>query len=208
MLAPTKVLICEPNHIMRAGLEAILNSDPRIEVVGTSTSLKEAVASANTLKPHVMVVNLSDGSVQNVQLFAARIASALEEVFVLGLIPKDSPDTLARAFYAGIAGFVRNDITPDKLISAVLAAAQNKELLTGALKSGKKGPSSFAGLLTRREMQVLRGIVDGKSNREIAQELFLSEKTVKNHITNLLRKLGVQDRTQAAVLALREGEFD
>ncbi|HHV43660.1 MAG TPA: response regulator transcription factor [Firmicutes bacterium] len=57
-------------------------------------------------------------------------------------------------------------------------------------------------------MQVLRGIVDGKSNREIAQELFLSEKTVKNHITNLLRKLGVQDRTQAAVLALREGEFD
>ena len=127
---------------------------------------------------------------------------------MLGLIPKDSPDTLARAFYAGIAGFVRNDITPDKLISAVLAAAQNKEPLTGALKSGKKGPSSFAGLLTRREMQVLRGIVDGKSNREIAQELFLSEKTVKNHITNLLRKLGVQDRTQAAVLALREGEFD
>jgi DNA-binding NarL/FixJ family response regulator len=206
-LALTKVLICEPNHIVRAGLESILGQEPRIKVVGTAIDLKEGVTKAEALKPHVLIINLSEESVQNAQLFAARIASMLEDVFVLGLVPLNSPKALAQAFYAGIAGFVRQDVTPEQLVKAILAAVHKKKRSHTTKKETGKASSSVAEILTRREMEVLRAIVDGKSNREIAAELFISEKTVKNHITNMLRKLDVQDRTQAAVLALREGEF-
>lgn len=207
-----KVLVVDDHAVVREGLRTFLALQDGIEVVGEAVDGEEAVAQAQRLAPDVILMDLVMPRLDGVGAMRALRASAPESrVIVLTSFLED--DRLLPAIRAGAAGYLLKNVEPAELARAIRAARAGEVLIDPSvaarlvqaigepLASGTPGPER----LTRREREVLELIAAGRSNKRIALELEVSEKTVKAHVGHVLAKLGVSDRTQAALLAVRDG---
>jgi len=195
------VLIVDDHPVVRRGLRALLEVQDDIAVVGEADDGPAAVTLATELRPDIVLLDLKLPGMDGIAVLQSLRSSGLR---VLVLTSATEPSAAAQAVRAGAAGVLYKDIDPDALVRAIRSVADGNVLLApeafGSLIRGSR-----ADTLTAREREVLSRIAEGRSNREIARLLRLSEKTVKAHVSAVLAKLGVQDRTQAAVYAVRHG---
>jgi DNA-binding NarL/FixJ family response regulator len=199
-----RVLIVDDHPVVRQGIAALLSVQDDITVAGEAGDGPAAIALAGSLAPDVVLLDLKLPSLDGV----AVLTELAGRHRVLVLTSATDPEWAARAVAAGAAGLVYKDIDPDALVRAIRSVHDGNVLLaTGAAAAVRAAPARPGRLdtLTPREHEVLDQIAAGRSNREIARALGVAEKTVKAHVSSVLAKLGVQDRTQAAVLAVRHG---
>jgi DNA-binding NarL/FixJ family response regulator len=205
--ARIRVFLLDDHEVVRQGLRALLESAGDIEVVGESGSAIEATARIPALRPHVAVLDarLPDGS----GIEVCRAVRAVDpSVNALILTSYDDDEALFAAIMAGAAGYVLKEITGQDLIGAVRQVAGGNSLIDPALTARvldrvRNGPGTAPELaeLTDQELKLLGLIAEGLTNRQIGERMFLAEKTVKNYVSSILAKLGLERRTQAAVLA-------
>ena len=213
------VLIVDDHPVVRQGLRVLLEVHEGIEVTGEAADGREALDLAAQLNPDVILLDLKLPGLDGIAVLAELRARAIGSR-VLVLTSGNDPAQVTRAVQAGASGFLYKDVDPDALIRAIravndgnllLAPSAAGTLIPGAVMAGGWGPDGPPGrgglaALTAREREVLEEIAHGRSNREIARQLRVSEKTVKTHVSSVLAKLGVQDRTQAALYAVRHAE--
>ncbi|KPB03133.1 response regulator [Bacillus sp. CHD6a] len=205
-----RIVIADDHHVVRRGLLFFLNTQKDIEIVGEAKNGKEAVDLAEALKPDVILMDLvmpeMDGIEATKQIMERNIPSK-----VLILTSFSDQDHVIPAIRAGATGYQLKDVEPDQLIESIRAVHRGESQLHTKVTSHvmshfAKGVSrNLHEELTKRELEVLAEIAKGKSNKEIASSLFITEKTVKTHVSNILTKLEVADRTQAALYAVKHG---
>ena len=204
-----KVFLLDDHEIVRRGLRDLLEAEDDLVVIGESGSAREAERIIPALRPQVAVLDarLPDGSGINV---CRTIRSRDPSIHALILTSYDDDQALFAAIMAGAAGYVLKQVRSNELVQAIRTVARGQSLLDPAvtakvlqrLRSGTAEPAEFANL-TEREKEILQLIAEGLTNRQIGQRLFIAEKTVKNYVSSLLAKLGLERRTQAAVLAAK-----
>lgn len=206
---PIRVFLLDDHEVVRRGLHDLLESEGDIEVVGESGSVKEAIARIPALRPDVAVLDgrLPDGSGIDV---CREVRSIDPTIRALILTSYDDDEALFAAILAGAAGYVLKQIAGSDLIDGVRRVASGQSLLDPALTARvlervRRGPEVNEELaaLTEQERKILALIAEGLTNRQIGERLFLAEKTVKNYVSSILAKLGLERRTQAAVLAAK-----
>jgi two-component system, NarL family, response regulator DevR len=206
-----RVYLLDDHAVVRRGLRAVLELEDDLEVVGESGTVAEAVPEILRLAPDVAVLDgrLPDGNGIEV---CRQVRSANPQVRALILTSYDDDEALFNAILAGSGGYVLKQVDEGALVSGIRAVHQGQSLIDPAvavrvierMRSGSQTPDGLSAL-TEVESQILDLITEGRTNKQIGEELHLAEKTVKNHVTALLAKLGVQRRTQAAVLASQLG---
>jgi len=211
-----RVLVVDDQSMVRAGFRLLLAGEPDIEVVAEASNGLEAVARAAQFHPTVVLMDIRMPELDGLEA-TRRILAADQGARVLILTTFDLDDYVYEALRAGASGFVLKDDPPEQLISAVRTIAAGDALLSPAVtkrvirhftRLNRHAPPRAVESLTSRELEVYRLITRGLSNAEIGRELFISETTVKTHVTRLLQKLDVRDRAQAIVLAYQSGLFD
>jgi DNA-binding NarL/FixJ family response regulator len=209
-MTATSVLIADDHEVVRKGLSSLL-ADSGVRICGEAATEEEAVRQARKLKPDVVLLDVRFGDADGLDVIK-RIRAAAPAAKVVMLSAFDNPTYVARAVAAGAHDYLLKTISRADLIAAVTSAAAGEhatrsgELRRVAGQMTRRDKQAVAGVpLTPRETQVLRLVAMGLSNQEIADSLEISIETVKEHVQNLLRKLGLGDRTQAAVWALRHG---
>jgi DNA-binding NarL/FixJ family response regulator len=202
------VLIADDHPVVRQGLRVLLSLHSDIEVVAEAGSGPEAVELAAAVAPEVILLDLKLPGLDGLGVLAElRDRGLASRVLVLTSV--GDPASVTVAMRAGAAGFLYKDVDPDALVRAVRSVHDGHTVLApeaaGSLVHAHARPAAVSGLdaLTAREREVLAQIAEGRSNREIARVLHMSEKTVKTHVSSVLAKLGVADRTQAALYAVR-----
>ena len=204
-----RVFLLDDHEVVRQGLRALLEAAGGIEVVGESGLAEEATARIPALRPDVAVLDarLPDGS----GIEVCRAVRAVDpSVRALILTSYDDDEALFAAIMAGASGYVLKEVTGLNLVGAVRQVADGNSLIDPALTARvlervRNGPASAPELadLTERELELLALIAEGLTNRQIGERMFLAEKTIKNYVSAILAKLGLERRTQAAVLASR-----
>ncbi|MFI5985370.1 response regulator [Streptomyces sp. NPDC051555] len=202
--APTTILLCDDHLVVRAGLLALLGSEPDIEVVGEAGSGEEAVALAAALRPDVVLMDLQLGEgIDGIE--ATRRIAALPgppPPHVLVLTTYDTDADITRAIGAGATGYLLKAERPEELFAAIHSAAQGRTTLSPPVAS--RVMAHMRGTkptLTERELDILGQLARGLGNRDIARALFISEATVKTHLGRIYDKLGVDTRTGAVSVA-------
>jgi DNA-binding NarL/FixJ family response regulator len=208
---PIRVFLLDDHEVVRRGVHDLLDAEPDIDVVGEAGSAHQALARGPALRPDVAVldIRLPDGDGISV---CRELRSAMPDLACLMLTSFDDDDALLDAIMAGAAGYVLKQIKGSDLVSAVRTVASGQSMLdpatTARLMSNLRNDGSTAdpgqqalAALSPREHEILGLIGEGLTNRQIGQRLYLSEKTVKNNVSRLLAKLGVERRIQAAVIA-------
>ncbi|WP_460109317.1 response regulator [Streptomyces sp. YKOK-J1] len=210
MADPIRVLLVDDHQVVRRGLRTFLEVQDDIEVVGEAADGAEGVARAEELRPDVVLMDVKMPGMDGIDALR-RLRELDNPVRVLIVTSFTERRTVVPALRAGAAGYVYKDVDPDALAGAIRSVHAGHVLLQSevadALLSQDEVNSGQgrAVSLTDREREVLGLIADGRSNREIARALVLSEKTVKTHVSNILMKLDLADRTQAALWAVRHG---
>jgi len=210
-LLPVRVFLLDDHEVVRRGVRDLLEAEPDIEVVGEAGTCAQALARVPALRPQVAVldVRLPDGDGVTV---CRELRSRMPELACLMLTSFDDDAALLDAIMAGAAGYVLKQVKGADLVTAVRTVASGQSMLDPATTTQlmeslrhHDEPAAQPALadLTPRELEILALIGEGETNRQIGQELYLAEKTVKNHISRILAKLGVERRIQAAVVATR-----
>ncbi|MFE6851123.1 response regulator [Streptomyces sp. NPDC057674] len=205
-----RVLLVDDHQVVRRGLRTFLEVQDDIEVVGEASDGAEGVARAEELRPDVVLMDVKMPGTDGIEALK-RLRELDNPAKVLVVTSFTEQRTVVPALRAGASGYVYKDIDPDALAGAIRSVHAGHVLLqpevAGALLSQDEshGGTGRGSTLTEREREVLGLIADGRSNREIARALVLSEKTVKTHVSNILMKLDLADRTQAALWAVRHG---
>jgi two-component system, NarL family, response regulator LiaR len=214
MTSAIRVLIADDHAILRKGIRALLSTEPDLEVVGEASDGVETVVQAQTLCPDVILMDLLMPRMDGIEA-TRRITSAQPRVRVLVLTSFAADDKVFPAIKAGALGYILKDSGPTELVQAIHQVHQGLPSLapTIALKvlhelSHPPQQPPTPDPLTGREMEVLRLIAQGRSNKEIAEALVITELTVSTHVSNILAKLHLASRTQAALYALKEGLAD
>jgi DNA-binding NarL/FixJ family response regulator len=198
-----RVLVADDQSMVRAGFRMLLADEPDIEVVAEAENGREAVEKAARFNPDVILMDI-----RMPELDGARI---------LILTTFDLDEYVYEALSAGASGFVLKDDSPEQLLAAIRTVAAGDALLSPTVtkkvikqfaRRPRPAPPKELGELSERERDVFRLMAEGMSNSEIGQELFISETTVKTHVTHILQKLGLRDRVQAVVLAFQTGVFE
>ena len=205
---PIRILIADDHSVVRQGLRMFLSLDPELEVIGEAENGEEAVARARALNPDVVLMDMLMPVMDGVTA-TTQIRSELPDTEVIALTSVLDDGTVVGAVRAGAIGYLLKDTEADELCRAIKAAAAGQVQLSPdaatRLMREVRTPDEPAQALTDRESEVLRLLAQGKANKEIAAELTIGEKTVKTHVSNILSKLGVQSRTQAALYAAQIG---
>jgi DNA-binding NarL/FixJ family response regulator len=213
MTKPT-VLIADDHAVYRMGLRDLL--EPEFKVISEATEGAEAVDKATKQHPNVVVMDINMPGMDGIAA-ARQIRDACPETGVVVITAYDDDRRIFEAIQAGVAGYVLKDDDPQTMIQAIDNAAQGKAFLpplivkrvlegvAGAMGNRGEGADKNITPLSTRELTVLRLMAEGKRNREIAKDLCISERTVGNHITNIYNKLGIYDRSQAVVYAIKKG---
>ncbi|MGP3981565.1 response regulator [Streptomyces sp. KR80] len=205
-----RVLLVDDHQVVRRGLRTFLEVQDDIEVVGEAADGAEAVARTEELRPDVVLMDVKMPGTDGIEALR-KLRSLDHPAKVLIVTSFTEQRTAVPALRAGAAGYLYKDVDPDALAGAIRSVHAGHVLLqpevAGALLSQEEAPGAQGrgAALTEREKEVLALIADGRSNREIARALVLSEKTVKTHVSNILMKLDLADRTQAALWAVRHG---
>jgi DNA-binding NarL/FixJ family response regulator len=212
-MPPVRVLLVDDQALFREALGTLLGVRPEVRVVGEAANGAEALDRSAELAPDVVLMDLHMPVLDGIGA-TRRLRVEHPEVRVLALTTFDDDEDVFSALRAGAVGYLLKDVPSDRLVEGILAAARGESVLQPSVAA--KVVARFAQLpeegggaarqplvvpLSERELEVLRLLADGGSNREIAGALFLAEGTVKNHVSNVLAKLGARDRTQAALRA-------
>ena len=219
-VSPIRIIVADDHHVVRTGFAALLDTQPDFTVVGTACDGTEAVRACRELSPDVILMDVRmpvmDG-IEATRELAGPGPDGSAGPRVLILTTFDLDHYVYDALRAGASGFLLKDVTAERLFDAVRVVAAGEALLAPAvtrrliseftrLRPRTSAPSSAAlGTLTPRETQVLRLVAEGLSNPEIAARLVVTEETVKTHVSRMLSKLGLRDRTQAVVTAYESG---
>jgi DNA-binding NarL/FixJ family response regulator len=212
-----RVLIADDHVLVRDGFEMILSSQPDIEVVGEAADGAEAMEAARELRPDVVLMDIRMPKVDGIEATAAICRDTSAKVLVLTTFDLD--EYVYDALRAGASGFLLKDMRRTELIDAIrvvaagealLAPTVTRRLIADVVTRARPAPAaprdgSRLAVLTARETEALRHVARGLSNAEIARELYVTEHTVKTHVSSLLSKLGLRDRVQAVVLAYESG---
>ncbi len=216
MSAPVRVLLVDDQALFREALATLLAVRPEIDVVGEAGDGAAALERAAALRPDVVLMDLHMPVLDGIAA-TRRLRAEQPGVRVLALTTFDDDEDVFAALRAGAVGYLLKDVASDRLVEALLAAARGESVLQPSVAArvvarfaqlpddAPRRPQPLVVPLSERELEVLRLLADGGSNREIATGLFLAEGTVKNHVTNVLAKLGARDRTQAALRARELG---
>ena len=205
-----RILIADDHPVVRKGIKALLSTEPGLEVVGEAADGEQAVTKARTLKPDVILMDLSMPRKDGVQAIS-EIREEIPEIKILVLTSFSEDKRIVAAIEAGALGYLLKDSSPQELIHAVRTVYRGDSSLHPTVahklihRLQRSSGESQTEPLTARELKVLRLIAQGLSNHDIAERLFISEPTVRTHVSNILRKLHLDNRTQAALYALREG---
>jgi len=210
------VLVADDQSMVRAGFRLLLSGEPDITVVAEARDGLEAVEKAGRFHPAVVLMDIRMPELDGLEA-TRRILAADAHARVLILTTFDLDEYIYEALSAGASGFVLKDDPPEQLISAIHTVAAGNALLSPSVtkrvirqfaRMPRPEPPPGVDELTERERDVFRLIVEGCSNAEIGARLFISDTTVKTHVTHVLQKLGLRDRVQAVVLAYRAGLFE
>jgi DNA-binding NarL/FixJ family response regulator len=206
-----RVLIADDHHVVRRGLLFFLKTQKDMDVIGEATNGQEAVDMTASLRPDIVLMDLVMPIMDGIQA-TKKIKEQHPQTEVLMLTSFSDRDHVIPAIEAGAAGYQLKDIEPDDLVESIRKLMRGENTLhpraTSELMKNREPqiePPHKLYPLTPREQDVLSELTKGKSNREIASSLFVTEKTVKTHISNIFSKLHVQDRTQAALYAVKHG---
>jgi DNA-binding NarL/FixJ family response regulator len=214
----TRVLIVDDQALVRTGFRMILEAEPDLEVVGEAADGEQAVTEARRLRPDVILMDIRMPRMDGVEA-TRRLAgpASSDGLRVLILTTFDLDEYVVEALRAGASGFLLKDAPPEDLVGAIQVVAAGDALLAPSvtrrlldrfaehLPAIDRPPPAGLDQLTERELEVLRLLARGRSNAEIASELFVGETTVKTHVGRVLMKLGLRDRVQAVVLAYESG---
>jgi DNA-binding NarL/FixJ family response regulator len=211
-----RVLVADDQSMVRAGFRMLLGGEEDIEVVAEASNGLEAVEKAARFRPTVILMDIRMPELDGLEA-ARRILAADDTARVLILTTFDLDEYVYEALRLGASGFVLKDEPPEQLLSAIRIVAGGEALLSPAITTRvierftripQPTPPKELEELTERELEVFRLIARGLSNAEIGGELYISDTTVKTHITHILQKLKLRDRVQAVVLAYQSGVFD
>jgi DNA-binding NarL/FixJ family response regulator len=211
-----RVLVADDQSMVRAGFRMLLAGEEDIEVVAEATNGLEAVDKAGRFHPAVVLMDIRMPELDGLQA-TRRILAADDTARILILTTFDLDEYVYDALRAGASGFVLKDDSPEQLIAAIRTVAAGDALLSPTItrrviqkfaRMPRPAPPKELDDLSEREREVFRLIARGLSNAEIAQELYISDTTVKTHITHILQKLNLRDRVQAVVLAYQTGVFE
>lgn len=201
-----RVVIADDHPVVRAGLRGMLETQADIEVVGEAENGEQAVRLASRLEPDVVLMDLQMPELDGVSAIE-QIRSRLSKTHVLVLTTYDTDADITRAIGAGATGYLLKDAPREELFRAIRTASRGESALAPSVATRMMERMRSAGrdTLSGREIEVLTEVAHGRSNREIAQGLFISEATVKTHLVHIFSKLGVDDRTAAVTVALGRG---
>jgi DNA-binding NarL/FixJ family response regulator len=211
-----RVLVADDQSMVRAGFRMLLGGEDGIEVVAEASNGLEAIEKAERFDPTVVLMDIRMPELDGLEA-TRRILATDRGARILILTTFDLDEYVYEALRAGASGFVLKDDPPEQLIAAVRTVAAGDALLSPAItkrvisefaRMPRHTPTTALDVLTERELEVFRLIAGGLSNAEIGQELFISETTVKTHVTHILSKLDLRDRVQAVVLAYQSGVFE
>jgi DNA-binding NarL/FixJ family response regulator len=211
------LVVADDHEVVRAGFAALLDTQPDFTVLGTASDGGEAVRVCRDLKPDVVLMDVRMPSLDGIEATRQLAGTGESGPRVLILTTFDLDEYVFDALRAGASGFLLKDVTAERLFDAVRVVAAGEALLAPAvtrrliseftrLRPAKDAaPSAALSVLTPRETEVLRLVAEGLSNPEVAQRLVVTEETVKTHVSRILAKLGLRDRTQAVVAAYESG---
>lgn len=211
-----KLLLADDHAMVRRGLQVFLSTQTEIRLIGEAATGQETLAQVEALQPDVVLMDINMPGMSGIEA-TVRIKQLHPHVKVIILTSFSDQDHVLPAIRSGAKGYLLKDIEPEELVRAIHNVYKGKvelhpdvagQLMSQYAESDQASPviadDGISGL-TAREQDVLRLIASGKSNRSIAEELFISEKTVKSHVSRILSKLGLTDRTQAAIFAVKHG---
>jgi DNA-binding NarL/FixJ family response regulator len=210
-----RVLLADDQALVRGGFQMILSAQPEIEVVGEAESGRQAIDLANRLAPDVILMDVRMPNVDGLEA-TRRLVELGTTARILILTTFDLDEYVYAAIRAGASGFLLKDVRPQQLVEAIEVVAAGDALLAPSVTqrllarfaetlTRPEERAAELSLLTERELEVLKLVAAGLSNAELAERLFLSETTVKTHVSSVLRKLSLRDRVQAVVLAYEAG---
>jgi DNA-binding NarL/FixJ family response regulator len=206
-----RVVIADDQTLFRTGLARLLDEDSRVEVVGQAADGAEAVALVLKLKPDVVLMDLKMPNVDGIEA-TRQLVAADPSINVLILTTFEADNYVIQALKAGARGYVLKDSLASAIVSSIVAVMAGERVMASAVANrvlemltGTTTPKEFYDGLTVREIEILKLVANGLANKQIAYRLKISEKTVRNHVSNMYEKLGIYDRSQAVLYAVRKG---
>jgi len=210
-VATARILVVDDQNLFRSGLVRLLEADSRVQVVGQAADGLDAVKKVTALKPDVILMDLKMPNLDGIEA-TRRIVAEHPKVKILILTTFETDSYVLQALRAGASGYVLKDAQIDSIVSSVLAVMSGERVMASAVAnrvidmlSGNSTPKEFYDGLTAREVEILKLIAMGQPNKQIARRLDISEKTVRNHVSNMYEKLHIYDRSQAVLYAVRKG---
>ncbi len=209
--AVVRVLAVDDQALFRTGLGRLLDEDPRVDIVGGAADGEEAVRLVAQLRPDVVLMDIKMPKLDGVEA-TRRITAAYPDVKVLILTTFEADSYVLQALKAGASGYVLKDSNPQAVVASILSVVLGERVMAGPVAkrvfdmlTGSASPKEYYDGLTTREIEILKMMAGGLVNKQIAAHLNISEKTVRNHVSNMYEKLEIRDRAQAVLYAVRKG---
>jgi DNA-binding NarL/FixJ family response regulator len=206
-----RVLIADDQTLFRTGLGALLAADPRVEIVGQAVDGADALKQCTRFKPDVVLMDIKMPNVDGIEA-TRRIMETLPTTKILVLTTFETETQVIQALKAGASGYVLKDSSASAIVNSMMAVMSGERVMASAVANrvlemltGVSTPKEFYDGLTNREVEILKLLANGIANKQIAFRLKISEKTVRNHVSNTYAKLGIYDRSQAVLYAVKKG---
>ena len=211
LVATARILVVDDQNLFRSGLVRLLEADSRVQVVGQAVDGLDVIKKVASLKPDVILMDVKMPNLDGIEA-TRRVVAEHPQVKILILTTFETDSYVLQALRAGASGYVLKDAHIDSIVSSILAVISGERVMASAvvnrvieMLSGNSTPKEFYDGLTGREIEILKLIAIGQANAQIARRLDISDKTVRNHVSNMYEKLHIYDRSQAVLYAVRKG---